>query len=430
MAKILVSDDDPQILRLVSLCLEDAGHDVVSTDDPREVAALARRSAGDGMPFDVIVLDVMMTPLSGFEVMGELRRETLTEATPILLLSGRSGGSDRVRGLKEGADDYLTKPFEPEELELRVSRLVAWGERRGDAERRRLANGEANEMRNLGRYEVRGVLGQGTMGTVYRGWDPRLKRAVALKTIRLDSVVTEDQRHVMLDRLQNEAVTVARFNHPNIVAIYDMGDSADTAFIAMELVDGVSLSRYLREVGPLELGRLAILALAVARALGAAHERQVIHRDVKPGNVLLGRDGAIKVTDFGVADIFSRVSTEPLMIYGTPGYVPPEALRQEIYTQAGDFFGFGVILYEAASGIHPLAGENLHEILDKTLACSPQHLAERCPDLPGETCDLVMRLLATVPGERPSGGEVIGFFEELARSTGAAWSTDDLPGED
>lgn len=421
MARILVSDDDPHVLRLVSLCLEHAGHDVVLTQDPCEVTALARGSA-----FDAIILDVMMTPLSGFDVLGELRRDPATAAVPILFLSGRAEGSDRARGLREGADDYLTKPFEPEELELRVERLVAWRGRAGTPAA--VARPEAGPpARYLGRYEVREVIGQGTMGTVYRGWDPRLRRAVALKTIRLDSIATESRRREMLERLHNEAVTVALFNHPHIVAVYDMGDAESSAFIAMELVEGLSLARLLGRTGRLPAAQLIPLALAVARALAAAHERHVIHRDVKPGNVLLGRDGAIKVTDFGVAYIFSRISDESQQLYGTPGYVPPEALRQEPYTEAGDLFGLGVMLYEAASGVHPMAGANLRETIDRTLAGEVEPLAERQEGLPAELADLAMALLAAAPSRRPAAADVVEILGELAARDQLQWSAARLP---
>lgn len=421
LARILVSDDDPHVLRLVSLCLERAGHDVVSTLDPCEVTALARESS-----FDAIILDVVMKPLTGFELLGELRRDPATAAIPILFLSGRAEGSDRVRGLREGADDYLVKPFEPEELELRIERLVARGARGATP-----APPAAAEpgTRHLGRYEVRGVIGQGTMGTVYRGWDPRLRRAVALKTIRLDSIATESRRREMLERLHNEAVTVALFNHPHIVAVYDMGDAENTAFIAMELVEGSSLARHLKRAGRLAPAQLIPLALAVARALAAAHGRNVIHRDVKPGNVLLGRNGAIKVTDFGVAYLFSRVSDEALQLYGTPGYVPPEAFKQEPYTQAGDLFSLGVMLYEAASGEHPLVGANLRETIDRTLAGAVAPLAERREGLPVELAELVMALLVAEPERRPAAGAVVDVLAELARRDELRWSAPEMPDE-
>jgi len=191
------------------------------------------------------------------------------------------------------------------------------------------------------------------MGTVFRGWDPRLERAVALKTIRFDVAMVESRRQELLERLRHEAVTVAQFNHPNIVAVYDMGNTGSSAFIAMELVEGISLARYLVQSGRPSPDQFVPLAAGMARGLAAAHARGVIHRDVKPNNVLLGRDGGIKMSDFGVAAVISRAGADANRLYGTPGYVPPEALREEPYTQAGDLFGLGATLYQTLAGRQP-----------------------------------------------------------------------------
>lgn len=424
MARILVSDDDPQVLRLVSLCLEHAGYDVLRTSDPHEVAELA--SAHE---VDAIVLDVMMPGKDGFEVLSELRGNAVTAGIPILFLSGRATGEDRVRGLREGADDFLAKPFEPEELELRIERLVAWGSRSGTTRMDESLELDGSVVRTMDRYEVREVLGQGTMGTVFRGWDPRLKRAVALKTIRLDLIVTESQRHDRLDRLKNEAVTVARFNHPNIVGVYDMGDLEDTAFIAMELVEGISLSRLIKNADRLPVEKVVPLALGVVKGLAAAHERNVIHRDVKPQNVLLGLDGAIKVTDFGVAHIVAKTPDKVHQIYGTPGYVPPESLRNEPYTAAGDLFGFGVTIYEALAGEHPLVGGNIRVTIQNTLSGEIRDLADLCPDLPAELAPLVMRSVSNEPADRPTARQATDLLTALASRNGWSWSAADLPPE-
>lgn len=425
MARILVSDDDPQVLRIVSRILEHAGHEVIRTEDPLTVVPLAKKSN-----FDAIILDVMTTPLSGFEILGALRSTATTSSVPVLLLSGRAiSGADRVRGLREGADDYLVKPFEPEELELRVKNLIAWRARGGEEDGQRADVPASDESCGpcLGRYEVKEVIGQGTMGTVYRGWDPRLQRPVALKTIRLDSIIGENERRAMLSRLRHEAVTVARFNHPNIVAVYDMGDTEDSAFVAMELVAGFSLAHYLSVIGALGIEKLIPVGAGIARGLAAAHAREVIHRDVKPSNVLLGRDGDVKVTDFGVAYVISKASDESRLLYGTPGYVPPEALEQEPYTQAGDLFGLGATLYEALAGFHPLGGGTLQETIHKTLTGDVAPLSQQVPGVPNGLEELVMALLSRRPQSRPSAESVAGFLDQAAAVDHLRWTAEDLP---
>lgn len=400
MAKLLVSDDDPQVLDLVTLVLEDAGHTVVATGDASAVQSLAR-----GSGFDAIILDVNM-PKSGFEILGELREDPSTSAMPILFLSGLVGREHRARGLVEGADDYMVKPFEPAELVLRVERLI-------------------HRTGRFGRYQKIDVIGQGSMGTVYRGLDPRLERPVALKTIRLETMTTEDRRRELLERLRNEAVTIARLNHPNIIVVYDMGDVERSAFIAMELVEGLSLRDYLRRKGPVPAQRLIPLAAAVASGLALAHERGVIHGDVKPGNVLLGRDGAIKVSDFGLSFVVSAIHVGE--VSGTPGYVPPEVMSSKPYTEAGDLFGLGATLYESLTGIHPLVGTNLPETISKTLRGAVRPLGDYVPGLPDELEEMVMTMLATDPDKRPTAADLAERLARQAAEQGLKWSADILP---
>ena len=432
LAKLLVSDDDPQVLEVVSLVLEGAGHQVITTARPEHVVALAQEAG-----VDAIILDIKM-PVSGFELLGQLRSDESTANLPILFLSGLGAGADRVRGLREGADDYLVKPFEPEELILRVERLVSWRDRSGPVKLPRsesvsdgvdenpLVTASGPHPLSLGRYEVSEVIGQGSMGTVYRGRDPRLERPVALKTIRLDTA-PGDVRLEMLDRLRREAVTIARFSQPNIVAVYDLGDAGEAAFIAMELVDGPSLRDFLKVRGGLEAERVIPLGAAVARGLAAAHDREVIHRDVKPGNVLLGRDGAIKVSDFGLAFVVSSMTEDSTEISGTPGYVPPEVMNQEPYTAAGDLFGLGATLYEALTGVHPLAGETLRETIMNTLHGRIRPLTSMVDNVPFWLIDLVGRLLAVNPEQRPTAEVVATELEERSTAAGLRWDPSDLP---
>jgi serine/threonine protein kinase len=416
VAKLLVSDDDAQVLELVSLILRSSGHEVVATSDPREVQPLAAANRPDA-----IILDVLM-PVSGFEILSELRVDPQTATVPILFLSGLGEGSDRVRGLREGADDYLVKPFEPAELVLRVERLIAWR-----ASHPREAPAAPEDASRFGRYEVIDILGEGSMGTVFRGRDPRLEREVALKTIRLDAATSESRRKELLELLRHEAVTIARLSHPNIVAVYDMGDTRESAFVAMELVDGVSLGEYLRAHGPLSPEELVPLGAQIAAGLALSHEREVVHRDVKPGNVLLGRDNSVKVTDFGLAYVLSSVRDDSTELSGTPGYVPPEVLNQKPYTQPGDIFGLGATLYECLAGFHPLAGDSLRDIILNTLAGRIRPLEESVPDLPPELSALIFELMALDPNDRPTASQAAERLERMAFERELRWQPADVP---
>ena len=414
VAKILVSDDDPQILQLVELILESAGHLVMASADASDIPrwAVLHRP-------DVVILDVDM-PVSGFEILSRLRDDPFTATTPVLFLSGLGEGRDRVRGLSEGADDYLVKPFEPDELVLRVERLASLRSR-DDAPRP-----TSDETQRFGRYEVKETLGRGSMGTVYKGFDPRLERDVALKTIRLDPTSGDDRRRELLERLRKEAVTIARLSHPNIVGVFDMGDTRDTAYVAMELVDGLSLADYLEVRGSMAVEQMVPMAREIGAGLAQSHARDVVHRDVKPGNVLLGRSGEVKVSDFGLASVVSSLADDTTELSGTPGFVPPEVLNQRPYSEKGDCFAFGATMYEALAGVHPLAGKSLRDTILNTMHGRFRPLGEFL-DLPEELDRLVTQLMSVTPEERPEAAVAVEVLSQLANRLDLTWTGEALP---
>lgn len=414
LPKILVVDDDPTILILVEHALEKAGYQVVTCEDPTRVATLAARHG-----VDAVVLDVMMPGVSGYEVLRSIREAPRVAGVPILFLSAKADSQDRVRGLREGADDYLIKPFEPEELVLRIERLVA---RRpeagvGDPARleRSLVDRQVVGQLYLGRYKALEVVGEGAMGMVFRGWDPLLKRPVALKTLRFDRLAGAENRGDLVSQLLQEAVTVARFSHPHIVGVFDVGKGEDTAFIAMEYVDGVSLADFLQDRGALPPEHVVDLGLGIARGLGAAHGHNILHHDVKPGNVLLGFDGSIKVTDFGVAQLGTSLARRQEKIFGTPGYLPAETLTKKGYTVRGDLFGLGAVLYLALTGHHAIPGKKLHEVVMATIDGKVVPPGDRVEGIPESLSVLLLDLLARDPALRiGSASEVVARLEAMA----------------
>ncbi len=283
----------------------------------------------------------------------------------------------------------------------------------------------------LGRYRVEQVIGSGAMGTVFRARDPKLERDVALKTIRLDRSLDPEKRQDLVQRLLKEAVTGAKFSHPNIVVVYDVEDSPEAAFLAMEFVDGTSLESFLWEAGQLSFEQVVPLGLAIARGLAAAHGHDLVHRDVKPANVLLGKDGAIKLTDFGISDLITALSDQPDVVFGTPGYLPPETIRGKGYDKTGDLFSLGALLYYCLTGTRPFDGATAKEAIRKTLAGKFRPPNQLNSTIPGNLSDLVMRLLAADRAQRPADvGEVVAALEELATDLGLEWQAPAaVPGE-
>jgi HAMP domain-containing protein len=279
----------------------------------------------------------------------------------------------------------------------------------------------------LGRYQVIEPLGTGAMGSVFRGWDPKLQRPVALKTVRLDPGFDPAKRRQLLETLLREAVTLARLSHPHVVPVFDLEDSPEGAFIAMGLVDGVNLETLIWEKGRLSPARAVPLGAAIARALEAAHANGIVHRDIKPANVLLGWDGSIKVSDFGIAELLATLSgtEEGRVIVGTPGYVPPETLERGEYRRSGDLFALGVILYRAMRGIHPFAGGTPQEIVRATLMRTVPPLSRTLADFPAELDSLILRLLDKDEALRPSdAGAVAAELESLAAAGNYRWTLD------
>ena len=425
MARILIADDDPDILVLVEHTLVDAGYEVLTQTDATQVAHLAAEHAVDG-----VILDIQMPSISGFQALRRLREDPRVGGLPILFLSGRSDSQDRVRGLREGADDFLSKPFDPEELVLRVERLVSRPAHPAQGPKsvltqdldRAVVEGQLVSPLYLGRYKALEVVGKGAMGLVFHGWDPSLKRSVALKTVRLDRFVGFDQRQAMISRLLEEAVTVARFNHPNIVAVYDVAHDAETAFMAMEYIDGISLADLLASAETLDVEQTLAIGYGIAAGLAAAHEHRVVHHDMKPGNVLLGQQDTVKVTDFGVSQMITVLAKERDKVFGTPGYLPPEALLNEGYDETGDLFGLGAVLYQGLTGKPAIPGRNLHQIMLNTVRGPIDPLHELVQGVPRELEELVLQLLARTPTERPqSAAEVAKAIQEMAGGDVPRW---------
>ncbi len=286
--------------------------------------------------------------------------------------------------------------------------------------RQRIEDKEALEDIFLGRFQIHEVLGEGAMGTVFRGWDPKLQRPVALKTIRLGKLATDETDPAQ--SLHQEAVAAARISHPHIVAVYDVVIQDDAGFIAMEYVDGPSLHVHRFRRGPLPPSSVSPLGAAIASALAAAHNAGLVHHDVKPGNVLLGYDGSIKVTDFGIARFVTSVTDERDMVFGTPGYLPPEALRGEGYDELGDVFALGATLYQCLTGRLPFLGSTLKETLEKTLFQPPRPVEELNATVPPALATIINRLVAPRKQRIGSAAEAAELFEQLNQLYGWRWN--------
>ncbi|WP_433252973.1 serine/threonine-protein kinase [Streptosporangium sp. CA-135522] len=205
-----------------------------------------------------------------------------------------------------------------------------------------------------GRYRAVERLGAGGMGVVWRAQDELLHREVAIKEVKLDPTLPEGQRAEMRERTLREARAAARLTHPSIVAVHDVIAQDGRPWIVMDLIRGRSLAQAIRQDGPLPPRRVAAIGLAVLDALSLAHSRGIMHRDVKPANIMLSHDGAVLLTDFGIATLEGDVQlTSPNALVGSPGYMAPERLRGTGDGPAADLWSLGVTLYAAVEGQSP-----------------------------------------------------------------------------
>lgn len=211
------------------------------------------------------------------------------------------------------------------------------------------------DLERLGRYEIRGVLGKGAMGVVYKGFDPVIERAVAIKTIRKDTVDPDIAAQYMA-RFKNEAKAAGRLTHANIVGVYEFGEDDSVAFIAMEYVEGTGLREYLNRATRFDFGQLVALMRQLLGGLDFAHRCGVIHRDIKPSNLIVTADGMLKIADFGVARMDMSNLTSVGMVIGTPSYMSPEQCMGKEADARSDIFSSGVVLYELLTGQKPFMG--------------------------------------------------------------------------
>ncbi len=281
----------------------------------------------------------------------------------------------------------------------------------------------------LGPYEIVSLLGAGGMGEVYRSRDSRLRREVAIKVLPQELSLDSDR----MRRFEQEALATAALNHPNILAVFDIGTSDGSPYVVSELLEGETLRERLRS-GSIPVRKTLDYALQIAHGLAAAHEKGIIHRDLKPENLFLTKDGRVKILDFGLAKLtqadpgshtsmatVTHGATEAGVVLGTAGYMSPEQVRGMVLDPRSDIFSFGAILYEMLSGKRAFHGDTPADTMSSILKEEPPELSETNRNVPPALERIVHHCLEKNPESRFHSASDIAF--DLEHLSGLSGST-------
>ena len=259
----------------------------------------------------------------------------------------------------------------------------------------------------LGRYEIQRELGKGAMGIVYEGFDPNIGRRVAIKTARRDTLEKSGRAEELMERFLREARAAGALNCPNIITIYDADEEDGTAFIAMEFISGKDLSQIFRLRKRFDSEEAVEICSTICEALAIAHKQGVVHRDVKPSNVMVLDDGTIKVADFGIARVSNSELTQEGSMIGTPHYMSPEQFMGHKVDGRSDLFSVGIILYEMLTGEKPFSGEALSTVMHAVLKVSPISPVDLNYAVNPCLSKVVMKALSKEPAKRYADGIVM-----------------------
>ena len=257
----------------------------------------------------------------------------------------------------------------------------------------------------LGRYEIQGELGSGAMGIVYRAEDPRLGRPVALKTTNAEVAGNPD----LLKRFYREAQAAAKLTHPNIVTIYEIDEANGVPFIAMEFLEGASIQKVIADRSDIPILKKVQIVIDTCKGLDYAHQHGIVHRDVKPGNIVVLNNGQVKIVDFGIARVGVSSMTRTGVVLGTVMYMSPEQVQGQTVDARSDVFSLGVVLYELLTYQTPFPGDDVPSILYKILNEPPEAITKCIPQCPAPLEQIVQRALAKDREERYQSAEDMAF---------------------
>ncbi|HBD86174.1 MAG TPA: serine/threonine-protein kinase, partial [Clostridiales bacterium] len=278
------------------------------------------------------------------------------------------------------------------------------------------------------RYEILETIGTGGMAVVYKAMCHRLNRYVAVKILRDDLSADKEFR----DRFQKESQAVAMLSHPNIVSVYDVSHSDNVEYIVMELIEGITLKQYMKKKGAFGWKEAMHFSVQIAKAMEHAHAKGIIHRDIKPQNIMILKDGTIKVADFGIAALESAHEKRSGQALGSVNYIAPEQAKGDVPDARSDIYSLGVVMYEMLTGELPYSGETENEIAMQHITGTPVPPSQKNREIPAELERITMRAMAQDIDERyQSATELLddleGFRKLQAAALAKSMQPEDVP---
>ncbi|MHC4566222.1 MAG: protein kinase domain-containing protein, partial [Planctomycetota bacterium] len=396
--KVLIADDDPMWRVLLKQNVNKWGFEVITAEDGRQAWNILQEHEGPR----VAILDWQMPELDGVEICRRIRCGINRPFVYTIILTSRDTRDDMVAGFESGADDYLVKPVD---LAILRSRLSAAA---------RIVKA-VPPPRQIPGYRLLGRLGAGAMATVYKAQQLSLDRIVAVKILPRKF----SQNPEFVERFYAEGRAAAKLNHPNIVAALDVGRHGKAHYFIMEYVQGHTVHEHLVKEGPYAEGPALAIAIQVATALNHAHQAGLIHRDVKPKNILITQKGVAKLADMGLARAVSdreAAEAEAGKAFGTPYYIAPEQIRGVVNIDSrADIYNFGCTLFHMVTGKVPFEGEDVSTVLRKHLdepMTPPDHIN---PKLSNGVCEIIELCMAKDPsGRYAATADLIEDLEAVA----------------
>lgn len=444
-ADIFIVDDNIDNINLLEKILKEHQYKV------RKATVVSRAlTAISTAPPDLIMLDILMPEIDGYEVCQQLKLNPTTSKIPVIFISALDDTIDKVRAFKAGGVDYISKPFQIEEVIARIeNHLTVYSLRKELEEKNQLLETQYQELKKEKealveqqkrtdkmfatlvdllpgsvldeKYRLEKKIGRGGFGAVYQATHLNLQHSVAVKIFR---PVTSNENQQALQRFRLEGVSACRVNHPNAVKILDLGMSSNgIVYLVMELLEGQTLANQLIKTPIFSPTHCAEVIIPVCNVLTKAHQIGIVHRDIKPDNIFLHnseKGKVVKVVDFGIAKLISEVEgvsdetlTQTGQLIGTPNYIAPERLEGSAYDGQADVYSLGVTTYQMLCGRLPfqLESSSFFSVIRAFLTQEPTPLREVNPEVPLPLEELIMSTLSKDPSKRPTPRQ---FAEQLA----------------